>query len=72
MSEKWKEEDWAQDFWYSGKVTRRRVVGWGGGAIGAEDALLVEQHQAGLVGGLFGREERHRRVVVGQQHGVGE
>src|SRR5215468_4241220 len=35
MSEKWKEEDWAKDFWYSGKVTRRRVVGWGGGAIGA-------------------------------------
>src|SRR6476660_5359463 len=35
MSEKWKEEGWAQDFWYSGKVTRRHVVGWGGGAIGA-------------------------------------
>ena len=38
MTEKWKDEDWAQDFWYSGKVTRRRVVGWGGGAIGATDA----------------------------------
>ena len=35
MTEKWKEEEWAKDFWYSGKVTRRRVVGWGGGAIGA-------------------------------------
>ena len=35
MSEKWKEEEWAQAFWYSGKVTRRSVVGWGGGAIGA-------------------------------------
>ncbi len=35
MTEKWKDEPWAQDFWYSGKVTRRRVVGWGGGAIGA-------------------------------------
>ena len=35
MTEKWKEEGWAQDFWYSGKVTRRSVVGWGGGAIGA-------------------------------------
>ena len=35
MTEKWKDEAWAQDFWYSGKVTRRRVVGWGGGAIGA-------------------------------------
>jgi branched-chain amino acid transport system substrate-binding protein len=35
MTEKWKEEGWAQDVWYSGKVTRRRLVGWGGGAIGA-------------------------------------
>ena len=35
MTEKWKDEPWAQDFWYRGKVTRRSVVGWGGGAIGA-------------------------------------
>ena len=39
MTEKWKDEAWAQDFWYSGKVTRRTLVGWGGGAIGA--AMLV-------------------------------
>ena len=35
MTEKWKDEEGAQNFWYRGKVTRRRVVGWGGGAIGA-------------------------------------
>ena len=35
MAEKWKEEEWARDIWYRGKVTRRRLVGWGGGAIGA-------------------------------------
>jgi len=35
MTEKWQEEKWAEDIWYSGKVTRRRLVGWGGGAIGA-------------------------------------
>ena len=35
MTEKWKEEPWAHDIWYRGKVTRRRIVGWGGGAIGA-------------------------------------
>jgi branched-chain amino acid transport system substrate-binding protein len=35
MTEKWKNQEWAQDIWYSGKVTRRRIVGWGGGAIGA-------------------------------------
>ena len=35
MTENWREEKWAEDIWYRGKVTRRRLVGWGGGAIGA-------------------------------------
>jgi branched-chain amino acid transport system substrate-binding protein len=35
MTEKWKDEAWAQDIWYSGKVTRRKLVGYGAGAIGA-------------------------------------
>jgi branched-chain amino acid transport system substrate-binding protein len=37
MTEKWKEEGWAKDFWYSGKTTRRTIVGWGvkAGALGA-------------------------------------
>ncbi|MGB7257828.1 MAG: ABC transporter substrate-binding protein, partial [Pseudolabrys sp.] len=35
MSEKWKDEKWAEDIWYSGKTTRRTVIGWGAGAIGA-------------------------------------
>src|SRR5499425_718013 len=35
MTEKWKHEKWAEDIWYRGKLTRRRLVGWGGGAIGA-------------------------------------
>src|SRR6201982_2880319 len=35
MTEKWKEEKWAEDIWYRGKLPRRRLVGWGGGAIGA-------------------------------------
>src|SRR6476620_1461092 len=39
MTEKWKEEEWAEDSWYSGKVARRTLVGWGGGALGA--AMLV-------------------------------
>ena len=34
MTEKWKQEKCAE-YWYSGKVTRRRLVGWGGGTIGA-------------------------------------
>src|ERR1700680_4918971 len=39
MTEKWKDEAWAEDIWYRGKVTRRTALGWGGGAIGA--AMLV-------------------------------
>ena len=35
MTEKWKDEKWAEEIWYRGKVTRRSIVGWGGGAIGA-------------------------------------
>lgn len=35
MTEKWKTQAWAEDIWYRGKLTRRRIVGWGGGAIGA-------------------------------------
>ena len=35
MTEKWKQEKWAEDVWYRGKVTRRSIIGWGGGAIGA-------------------------------------
>ncbi len=35
MTEKWKEEKWAEDIWHRGKTTRRRLVGWGAGAIGA-------------------------------------
>jgi len=39
MTEKWQDEAWAKDIWYSGKVTRRNFVGWGGGVLGA--AMLV-------------------------------
>ena len=35
MTEKWQDEKWAEDIWYRGKVTRRTLVGWGGGALGA-------------------------------------
>jgi branched-chain amino acid transport system substrate-binding protein len=35
MAEQWQKQKWAEDFWYRGKVTRRSLIGWGGGAIGA-------------------------------------
>ena len=41
MTEKWKEEEWAQDFWYSGKSTRRTVVGWGVKAAALGATMLV-------------------------------
>lgn len=33
MTKTWNDDD--DGFWYSGKVTRRRLVGWGGGILGA-------------------------------------
>src|SRR6476659_1874016 len=41
MTEKWKEEEWAPDFWYSGKTTRRTVVGWGVKAAALGATMLV-------------------------------
>jgi branched-chain amino acid transport system substrate-binding protein len=41
MTETWKHEEWAKDFWYRGKLTRRRLLGFGAaaGALGA--SMLV-------------------------------
>src|SRR5712671_1460447 len=39
MASDWNDPDGSNAFWYSGKVTRRRLVGWGGGVLGA--TLLV-------------------------------
>ena len=35
MANDWDEQDGSHAFWHSGKVTRRRLVGWGAGALGA-------------------------------------
>src|SRR5437763_15492231 len=35
MTSKDDTQDPGEEFWYSGKVTRRRLVGWGAGALGA-------------------------------------
>src|SRR5262249_44472088 len=35
MASDWNDQDESNEFWYSGKVTRRRVVGWGAGVLGA-------------------------------------
>src|SRR5256712_12665331 len=43
MAESWKEERWAQveDFWYSGKTSRRRFLGFGAAAAGALGATVA-------------------------------
>jgi branched-chain amino acid transport system substrate-binding protein len=35
MAVDFNEQDGSQEFWYSGKMTRRRFVGWGAGVLGA-------------------------------------
>src|ERR1700693_2213656 len=41
MSDDWKEQKWAQDFWHSGKVTRRRLIGYGAASAGALGATML-------------------------------
>ncbi len=41
MAENWKDEDWARDLWYSGKVTRRRLLGLGAATAGALGASML-------------------------------
>ena len=43
MSERWKDESWArtEEFWYSGKVTRRSLLGMGAAAAGALGASML-------------------------------
>ena len=50
MSERWKDEGWARtdEFWYSGKVTRRRFIGMGVAA-GEPSALGSAEVASALV-----------------------
>lgn len=41
MTENWKNEEWAKDFWYRGKVTRRRLMGLSAAAAGALGASML-------------------------------
>jgi branched-chain amino acid transport system substrate-binding protein len=41
MAESWMNEEWAKSAWYSGKVTRRRVLGLGAAAAGALGASML-------------------------------
>jgi branched-chain amino acid transport system substrate-binding protein len=41
MADDWKEQGWAKDFWYSGKVTRRRFIGYTSATAGALGAAML-------------------------------
>jgi branched-chain amino acid transport system substrate-binding protein len=41
MSEDWKEQRWAKELWFSGKVTRRRLIGYGAASAGALGAIML-------------------------------
>ena len=41
MAERWQNEPWAQEMWWSGKTTRRRFVGFGAATAGALGATLL-------------------------------
>ncbi len=41
MTDRWKNETWASELWYSGKVTRRRFLGLGAVAAGAIGASMM-------------------------------
>ncbi len=41
MAENWKDEQWAKSFWYSGQVTRRRLLGLGAATAGALGASML-------------------------------
>jgi branched-chain amino acid transport system substrate-binding protein len=41
MADNNKRDDWDETFWYSGKLTRRRLVGWSAKAAGALGAMML-------------------------------
>src|SRR4030081_147522 len=41
MADQEKSQDWSQEFWHSGKVTRRRLIGYGAASAGALGATML-------------------------------
>jgi branched-chain amino acid transport system substrate-binding protein len=41
MAETWRHEEWAKEFWYRGKISRRRLLGFGAAAAGALGAGML-------------------------------
>src|ERR671932_2685691 len=41
MAERWQDQPWAQEMWWSGKTTRRTLLGFSAAAAGALGASLL-------------------------------
>src|SRR5260370_22122019 len=59
------DQDSSHEFWYSGKVTRRRLVGWGAGVLGA--TILVPARWRAV----FGQAKPYKIGTIQPLSGVG-
>jgi branched-chain amino acid transport system substrate-binding protein len=59
------DQDRSQEFWYRGKVTRRRLVGWGTGVLGAAIVLPVPWRAA------FGQAKPYKIGTIQPLSGAG-
>src|SRR5467141_907244 len=65
MADNGNRQDGSNAFWYSGKVTRRRLVGWGGGVLGAT-ILVPEPWRA-----AFGQAKPYKIGTIQPLSGAG-
>src|ERR1700746_1848344 len=65
MADDWNEQYGSQELWHSGKVTRRRLVGWGAGALGAT-ILVPPPWQA-----AFGQAKPYKLGTIQPLSGAG-
>jgi branched-chain amino acid transport system substrate-binding protein len=65
MANDWNDPGGSNTFWYSGKVTRRRLVGWGAGVLGAT-ILVPEPWRA-----AFGQAKPYKLGTIQPLSGAG-
>ena len=68
MAESWKAEKWAQaeDFWYSGKTTRRRFIGFGAAAVLVTSDTFAARHGPKVDAELFRSASEIELTILGQ------
>src|SRR3989442_10069200 len=83
MAERWQDEPWAKDIWWSGKTTRRRFLGLSAASAGALGATVLvpapwreafgqaKPYKGGVFQPLFGTgPARGKTALVGTQIAV--